>query len=524
VRAQGWWWGLVGLAGFFMLQSAQAQVSTLERLVMPGPVTAAHTDTETTCAACHAPFSRDLQNGLCLECHEDVARDLDAAGGYHGKNPAVVGVECAACHTDHEGRDHDIVGLDPEAFDHDLTNFPLLGKHGERICVDCHAVDAPSYHAAETACVGCHADDDRHLGNLGGECADCHTETAWADTHFDHEATADYRLTGRHADITCVICHVDEQYENTPTACFDCHVADDDHAGLNGRECQDCHTTTAWRDTSFDHFVRSGFALTGGHAGLACESCHAGSRVDAKIDNTCVSCHREEDAHEGINGTACSDCHRVTRWLDVTFDHAEDTDFPLHAAHADVECSGCHIEPVAVAAPSTLCFDCHSEDDPHVGQLGESCAYCHSDKQTAWPEGVRFDHDLTRFPLLGRHGTLVCDDCHASRAFHDADDRCVDCHADDDVHERRLGDRCATCHNPTAWLAWTFDHDTQTEFALTGAHAGLACHGCHREPVAGAMELDTTCIGCHRADDVHRGEFGADCAECHTTGSFQESP
>jgi hypothetical protein len=161
-------------------------------------------------------------------------------------------------------------------------------------------------------------------------------------------------------------------------------------------------------------------------------------------------------------------------------------------------------------------------DDPHAGQLGETCDGCHSDTEPTWSSGVRFDHDLASFPLLGKHDALVCDDCHATPAFHDADDECIACHAADDVHERRLGNDCAQCHNPNDWLAWVFDHGAQTDFALTGAHDGLSCQACHREPVTDAIVLDTTCAACHRRDDVHRGEFGQDCGQCHTTESFDE--
>jgi hypothetical protein len=223
-----------------------------------------------------------------------------------------------------------------------------------------------------------------------------------------------------------------------------------------------------------------------------------------------------------VNGAVCADCHRTTEWLDVTFDHARDTEFALRGGHGGLTCAACHVEPVAVAVPSVLCFDCHAEDDPHAGQLGSSCDSCHSDAQTAWPEGVRFDHDLARFPLLGKHEPLVCEDCHATPAFHDADEQCVDCHAADDAHDGRLGGDCATCHNPNDWLAWVFDHDAQTSFALTGAHDGLSCIACHREPVVGAIELDSDCVSCHRTDDVHRGEFGDHCAQCHTPESFSD--
>jgi hypothetical protein len=182
VPTQGWWYAILWLASIGMTSAAQAQIGSLERLVMPGPVAGVHADVEATCAGCHAPFARGEQNTLCLECHEDVARDLAASAGFHGKQPTVARLECAACHTEHEGRDADILGLDEDSFDHSLSNFPLLGKHREAMCVDCHVEEHATYHDAETQCNACHRDDDGHRGHLGPACADCQAETAWRDT------------------------------------------------------------------------------------------------------------------------------------------------------------------------------------------------------------------------------------------------------------------------------------------------------------------------------------------------------
>ena len=182
---------------------AEAQFGALERLVMPGPLVSSHAEAEAECANCHARFERESQNQLCLACHEEVAEDLTLMSGFHGLSPEVPGAECASCHTDHEGRDADILSLDRDDFDHELTNFPLLGRHTEVECVDCHMPEE-TFHAAEASCIACHAEDDQHRGNLGESCADCHSELGWDDIHFDHEATADYALTGAHAEQTCV--------------------------------------------------------------------------------------------------------------------------------------------------------------------------------------------------------------------------------------------------------------------------------------------------------------------------------
>jgi hypothetical protein len=505
--------------GLATAMSAHAQFRAFERLVMPGPLVASHAEYEADCAQCHVQFNRSQQRTLCLDCHEEIAEDFATGTGFHSLSPDVGQRECSQCHTDHTGRDTDILGLDIESFDHDLTDFHLLGKHAEVECEGCHLPNL-TFHDAELDCVSCHRDDDQHRGNLGDDCAACHAETAWTDVTFDHEAETMYALLGKHAETDCVSCHIDEQYESTSTYCVSCHREDDTHKGTNGTECQNCHTALDWAEVLFNHFEATGFALSGGHSGLDCDNCHTGNKFEQSLSQDCYDCHADDDAHMGVNGRMCNDCHRVTEWLDTTFDHNRDTDFALHDAHADLTCDGCHLEPVALALPATDCFGCHADDDPHAGQLGEACQTCHGELE--FTVGVRFDHDLTAFPLLGRHEEIDCEDCHATKAFHDADDQCVDCHIEDDVHEARFGADCAFCHTPLDWQRWTFNHSTQTDFVLDGSHAGLDCHACHRNRVAttAAITLATNCGSCHRSDDVHDGEFGQDCEQCHTTESF----
>jgi hypothetical protein len=99
---------------------------------------------------------------------------------------------------------------------------------------------------------------------------------------------------------------------------------------------------------------------------------------------------------------------------------------------------------------------------------------------------------------------------------------CYACHKADDTHKRRLGTDCGLCHNPNSWTLWRFDHDTQTDFKLTGAHEGLDCHACHRAPAGERATLPSACGICHRPDDVHRGGFGDRCERCHNTEKFED--
>ena len=51
--------------------------------------------------------------------------------GLHGISKAIKGVECKHCHTEHKGRDADIVRFDKEVFDHKDTDFNLKDGHAK---------------------------------------------------------------------------------------------------------------------------------------------------------------------------------------------------------------------------------------------------------------------------------------------------------------------------------------------------------------------------------------------------------
>jgi hypothetical protein len=153
----------------------------------------------------------------------------------------------------------------------------------------------------------------------------------------------------------------------------------------------------------------------------------------------------------------------------------------------------------------------------HGGTLGRACEQCHTPSK--WNADIRFDHDVTDFPLLGLHVVVTCAQCHPTQAFKSAPHDCHDCHGKSDVHKGSLGTDCAACHSPNGWNLWQFDHGARTHFSLTGAHARLACADCHKKP-ANEAKLPTECGSCHAADDVHAGQFGGRCDRCHTTITF----
>ena len=500
----------------FMSHSPAAQ--TIESLIMPGDLVHGHADIETECSSCHKPFSRSEQKVLCLDCHEDVESDVSNGVGFHGRFDAAGTNECATCHADHEGRNADIIGLDEDTFDHVFTDFELLGKHLETDCVGCHEPD-DKHRDAPGECISCHLEDDVHKESLGTECAGCHNEADWVKITFDHDST-DYSLVGNHADAACVGCHESQVFQEPPETCYGCHAADDEHEGRSGEQCENCHNPVAWTNTSFDHDRDTNFDLLGRHALLSCENCHSADPFADEMDTECVSCHLEDDGHEGHNGTDCRSCHTNDEWPATRFDHARDTEFVLSGSHQTVACVDCHVDPIFDSSPGMTCASCHLEDEVHAGKQGDQCNNCHT--ETKWSDAPLFDHDLAPFPLLGEHDNLECESCHESKVFAETDDECLSCHRDDDSHAGKFEDNCQSCHNPVAWDLWLFDHNTQTNFELDGAHLDVACDDCHRSSLASMQRISDSCADCHRADDIHDGKFGPDCGRCHSDQSFKD--
>jgi hypothetical protein len=130
-----------------------------------------------------------------------------------------------------------------------------------------------------------------------------------------------------------------------------------------------------------------------------------------------------------------------------------------------------------------------------------------------------------------------CARCHVrfDRAAQDA--LCRDCHKDvgadvaakRGLHGRQAPKPCRACHTdhkgrdvdiaPLDEKA--FEH-VQTDFALRGAHAKLACKSCHM-PGKKRRAAPQACVDCHGADDRHRGALGPACADCHSETTWKDA-
>jgi hypothetical protein len=488
----------------------------VETLLMPGKVTQAHVKQEENCAGCHDRSNVRTQTSLCMDCHKDIALDVNRHQGYHGLMPNAGLGECRACHTEHKGRNSDIVQLSRAQFDHRLTDFPLQGAHASLGCATCHK-QGEAWRKATGTCAGCHKADDAHHGQLTQSCGECHGSATWAGGKFDHDKTS-FKLSGAHLNQTCGACHIGGAYKQAPKTCVGCHATDDEHRGTRGEDCGKCHVTKEWKTAKYDHLKETGYALLGAHAEVDCLACHVSGNYKDKIPKDCNGCHRADDAHAARFGPKCGDCHDNDRWRVAKYDHMAKHEFALIGAHAELDCHACHTSVAANPKLPKDCAGCHRSEDPHGGTLKGGCASCHGEK--SWRADSAFDHDLSSFPLLGLHRVVSCAQCHATLAFSKAPTACVDCHARNDVHQGGLGKKCESCHSPNGWPLWVFDHAKEAHFALIGAHSKLQCADCHHEP-PGSVKTSPLCGSCHHKDDRHLGEYGAQCDRCHSSYSWK---
>lgn len=518
---KGWLLLRAFVALLFAAAALPVTAQSLESVLRPGELIQGHAKWDDDCGACHVRFDPAAQRQRCLDCHKDVAKDIAAKGGYHGRQSNTV---CRTCHTDHRGRNARIVVLDTTSFDHRQTDYALKGKHEKVECDKCH-VSGKKYREAPQTCDACHADDDVHKGTLGKTCTDCHSETDWHKTTFDHAKTK-FPLSGKHVDAKCDACHKSKVYEEAETACVACHRKDDDgekgHRGRNGEKCDNCHNAKAWKPSIFEHDRQTKFALRGKHRDVACTDCHKGFIYKEKTPTACVECHTKDDKHKGSLGKNCDACHIEKSWKDTGhFDH-DKTRFALVGKHGDVKCADCHKKPGVYTVDDRSCVACHREDDKHKGSLGTDCEACHV--ALGWKDLKRFDHEKSRFPLRGGHVDAKCDACHKDADYRKTPSECIACHRDDDKHEGTLGKACSDCHDERDWKrAVRFDHE-HTKFPLRNAHARtekVKCADCHADP-RHYRDIPRDCIACHRKDDKHEGQIGERCDACHRDTEWKD--
>ena len=458
-----------------------------------------HLNEKVKCKDCHIPPKKFREApATCNACHQK-----------DDKHKGALGTDCVKCHEEKDWKT-------TTRFDHDKTDFKLLGKHGEVKCNECHKDD--KFKETPKLCNSCHKKDDKHKGNFGPKCETCHVEKSWKEIIFDHTKQTKYPLRWKHNEVKCTSCHKgDVHKEKLQTNCISCHKKDDKHKGQLGPKCESCHTEKGWKEVLFDHTKNTKYPLIGKHLSASCKSCHV-EDYKKKLPTDCYSCHKKDDKHKDKFGKKCESCHVERDWKEILFDHSKSTKYPLLLKHKDVKCINCHKGDLYKDKLDSKCYSCHEKDDKHKGQEGKKCETCH--KEDSWTK-AKFDHGLSTFPLLGKHFLVECKKCHLTPAFKDAETECWSCHKKDDVHKQRLGTACESCHNMRNWKAWDFDHN-KTNFKLDGPHSKLGCYECHKQPMTKKLKVSNSCGSCHAADDIHNGEYGRQCERCHIGSTWKK--
>lgn len=139
-------------------------------------------------------------------------------------------------------------------------------------------------------------------------------------------------------------------------------------------------------------------------------------------------------------------------------------------------------------------------------------------------------HDKTNFPLVGKHRTTSCRECHLNLVFEGTPRECEACHWErrqDDRYQLKLGIHCGECHTPFTWKNVSpnkWNHSAVTGFELKGVHRTFDCADCHGEE--GFMRLRVDCFECHEeeyreSDDPNHeaAGFPYQCQLCHLSQS-----
>ena len=440
----------------------------------------------TECESCHFDEHRGQLKSSCQSCHDE--KGFKPAPGFkHSKTHyPLTGkhqkVACKACHALTDDTE-----TSPKTFPKPVSmKYAVYSDIPHASCLDCHK--------------------DPHQSKFGDRCESCHTTQDWKTVHNAKITTAGfhdntrYPLRGLHAAVPCQSCHgpfpgVPAKFKNMAFGqCSDCHV--DAHEGqltkapARKSRCEDCHAVEGFVPARYGiaEHQKTSYPLEGAHAAVPCSQCHIYDadllsripellRKRLKRDKReslfslalftipgnlkrCETCHA--DAHAGqfkrraaASSQGCLECHQVSSFHDVTFNHDRDSRFALTGKHIQAPCAGCHATTTVKGQPVV-----------HYRPLEMGCQACHAD-------------------------------IHAGQ-FKDAAGRPQD---------------CATCHSTTAFKPATFVHAPPfTDYLLQGKHPSVPCAQCHptvkvdaRHTVQQYLGVPRTCAGCHK--DFHDGQF-----------------
>ena len=511
--------------------------------ISPGDLASPHSKLEgvSNCTKCH-DLGKKVSTAKCLDCHKEIKTLIDNKKGYHSSSE-VKSKECIHCHKDHHGKNFKMFRFDPNTFDHKNTTFELTGKHKDKKCVDCHQAkyisDAKyknkkdTYLGLDIKCESCH--EDYHQKTLSNDCSACHSAKTFKPADkFDHNKSK-YKLTGKHIDIDCIKCHIKDtkngkKFQEFTGLNFDncapCHK--DVHKNKLGDDCKKCHLTSGFgvipsNSTGFDH-NKTTYPLTGKHIDVKCKTCHTTERGIRPKFALCTDCHKDKHNNQFNDKTGklkdCKPCHNIDGYSPSLFsveDHSKNK-FQLLGGHLSVPCSKCHYGEQAKSwifkDMEARCIKCHK--NVHGNEIGavfsgnDECEKCHG--VLTWKK-ITFEHDSTKFKLLGKHTKTTCVKCHYPEIspgtreykFKSLKQECASCHKDVHFAQFIIGEvtNCNQCHSSDNWKAVKFDH-ARTTFPLTGAHANIDCNRCHKEALNGSTKYILYKLGSFKCATCHK--------------------
>ena len=180
----------------------------------------------TPCFVCHKKEEKwdfGISGDQCTDCHKNIhEKYMDMKYIPNG--------DCKTCHS--------ISTWNKVTFNHNITDFKLIGKHTQVTCKECHfrqitdkeTVQQYTWEIQE--CTNCHT--DAHFGQFAingvTTCERCHTNNGWEAEKFNHNS-ARFKLDGKHKDLACALCHKSNSdinkkyvvYKFEDITCASCH-------------------------------------------------------------------------------------------------------------------------------------------------------------------------------------------------------------------------------------------------------------------------------------------------------------
>jgi hypothetical protein len=343
-------------------------------------------------------------------------------------------------------------------------------------------------------------------------------------------------ISGAHAGLDCLECHLGGVYAGTQADCLACHempTAESRATGLAALreypdnlnlsnlypdhfegECQDCHGLENWEPTAFNH------------AGVVeCTSCHQGDvpvnpadpEQIAHYPGDCMLCHENTEdwliaSYSHMRSADCASCHDwekpAAHYVDYVYEcqvcHGH-TDAWENTSHHEgyTDCAGCHEIVTPEEHYEGQCYGCHVPENweldihfDHTNYMEQSCLTCHEKPDVHFPGSCDTCHNTAYWVPAGTaHSTLAnCNSCHMSI-----------------VPLYHYVGACEQCHRSfDSWFAVTFTH---TNYSAT------ECAGCHLKD-APRNHYCYDCCRCHDVTnwlDIYFDHVGAEnCLECHT--------